>query len=134
MQGLKRYFSGIYGSDAMNQFLMTTGLVLLAIASFFRGPFLLGASFLPMIVAMVRTLSHAKQKRKAENDAFLVYWRPIERRLVLFYTFLQDRGRFQYQTCPQCQQLLRLPKTKQILHVTCPKCKAKFQVTPKKSN
>ena len=128
MQGLKRYLSGIYGSDALNQVLMILGLILLAVASFFHGPILLGFAFLPIAMAMIRTLSHEHARRNAENRVFLRFWRPVERRLVLFYTFLIDRGRFQYHSCPHCQQLLRLPKTQQTLNVTCPKCKTKFQI------
>lgn len=133
MQGLKQFLSGIYGSDALNQVLMILGMILLAVASFFHGPILIGLAFLPIAIAMFRTLSHEHARRNVENRAFLKFWRPIERRLVLFYTFVIDRGRFQYQPCPHCQQLLRLPKTKQNLNVTCPKCKTKFQIKPPKS-
>lgn len=67
-----------------------------------------------MIWAICRALSRNTYKRYQENRKFLQ-----------FFTRLKDRQN-RYFDCPKCRQLVRVPRGKGKIAITCPRCKEKF--------
>ncbi|OLA39727.1 MAG: hypothetical protein BHW31_03575 [Firmicutes bacterium CAG:110_56_8] len=47
------------------------------------------------------------------------------RKFLQFFTRLKDRQN-RYFDCPKCRQLVRVPRGKGKIAITCPRCKEKF--------
>ena len=115
---LRRFMAGRYGTDRLNMVILCAGLVasLLSVWTQSRGLnlifFLL--SYGLMIWAIFRSLSRNTYKRYLENRKFLQLINRVKDR--------QNR----YFDCPKCRQVVRVPRGKGKISITCPRCKEKF--------
>ena len=115
---LRGFMAGRYGTDRLNMVILCAGLVvsLLSVWSQSRGLnlifFLL--SYGLMIWAIFRSLSRNTYKRYLENRKFLQLINRVKDR--------QNR----YFDCPKCRQVVRVPRGKGKISITCPRCKEKF--------
>ena len=110
--------AGRYGTDRLNMAILCAGLAasLLSVISPFAGlnMILFLLSYGLMIWAIVRSLSRNTYKRYQENRKFLQ-----------FFDRLKDRDH-RYFDCPKCRQIVRVPRGKGKISITCPKCREKF--------
>ena len=67
-----------------------------------------------MFWAIFRMLSRNTYKRYQEN-----------RKFCLFFDRLKDREH-RYYDCPKCRQVVRVPRGKGKIAITCPRCREKF--------
>ena len=110
--------SGRYGTDRLNMVILGVGLVASLLSVWVQSMplnmifFLL--SYGMMIWAICRTLSRNTYKRYQENRKFLQ-----------FFDRLKDREH-RYFDCPKCRQMVRVPRGKGKISITCPRCKEKF--------
>ena len=115
---LQRFMAGRYGTDRLNMTILGAGLVACLISSFFQKPLinllLTALSYGLMIWAIYRSLSRNTYKRYQENRKFLQ-----------FFDRLKDR-QHRYFDCPKCHQVVRVPRGKGKIAITCPKCREKF--------
>ena len=115
---LRGFMAGRYGTDKLNMVILSVGLAVSLLSVFFRRPpvnlLLVVLSYGLMIWAIFRTLSRNTYKRYQENRKFL---QVINR--------LKDRHN-RYFDCPKCRQLVRVPRGKGKISITCPRCKEKF--------
>ena len=115
---LQRFMAGRYGTDRLNMTILCVGLAACLISPLFRSPLinLLGTavSYGLMIWAIFRSLSRNTYKRYQENRKFLQ-----------FFDRLRDR-QHRYYDCPKCRQVVRVPRGKGKIAITCPRCKEKF--------
>lgn len=115
---LRGFMAGRYGTDRLNMVILCAGLVasLLSVWTQSRGLnlifFLL--SYGLMIWAIFRSLSRNTYKRYLENRKFLQLINRVKDR--------QNR----YFDCPKCRQVVRVPRGKGKISITCPRCKEKF--------
>lgn len=122
---LRRLMYGRYGSDALNQFLMVIALVLL-IPWFFTHWAIFSILILALIILIYcRMFSRNIYKRSAENQKFLAWFTPIQRKLAGRKMQMQDKAH-RYYTCPSCGRTLRVPRGRGRIEITCPHCKRKF--------
>ena len=116
--GLRRFMEGRYGTDRLNMAILTTGLVVCIVTAFVgstNGKLLLTlVSYALMFWAIFRTLSRNTYKRYQENRKFLQV-----------FDRLKDREH-RYFDCPKCRQVVRVPRGKGKIAITCPKCREKF--------
>lgn len=116
--GVRRFMAGRYGTDKLNMVILCAGLVASILSVMIRiQPFNLifwAMSYALMIWAIFRTLSRNTYKRYQENRKFL-----------LFFDRLKDRQN-RYFDCPKCHQMVRVPRGKGKIAITCPRCKEKF--------
>ena len=116
--GYRRFMEGRYGTDRLNMTILTAGLVLCIVSMFFRIPLvnlvLTLLSYVLMFWAIFRTLSRNTYKRYQEN-----------RKYLQIFDRLKDREH-RYFDCPKCRQLVRVPRGKGKLAITCPRCREKF--------
>ena len=116
--GLRRFMEGRYGTDRLNTAILTAGLVVCLISMFIRIPavnlVLTAVSYALMIWAIIRTLSRNTYKRYQENRKFLQ-----------IFDRLKDREH-RYFDCPKCRQMVRVPRGKGKIAITCPRCREKF--------
>ena len=115
---LRGFMEGRYGTDRLNMAILCAGLVasllsvLSPLAALRMVLFLL--SYGLMILAILRSLSRNTYKRYQENRKFLQ-----------IFGRLKDREH-RYFDCPKCHQMVRVPKGKGKISITCPRCKEKF--------
>jgi len=115
---LRSFMAGRYGTDRLNMVILSVGLVasllsvLIKFAPVNLALFLL--SYGMMFWAIFRTLSRNTYKRYQENRKFL--------QLV---GRLKDR-QHRYFDCPKCRQIVRVPRGKGKISITCPRCREKF--------
>lgn len=116
--GLSSFMAGRYGTDKLNMLILGVGLAASLLSMFVRLPalnlVLFVLSYGMMIWAIFRSLSRNTYKRYRENRKFL----QITGRL-------KDRQN-RYFDCPKCRQLVRVPRGKGKISITCPRCREKF--------
>ena len=116
--GLRSFMAGRYGTDRLNMVILSVGLVasLLSVLIKFAPVnlvlFLL--SYGMMFWAIFRTLSRNTYKRYQEN-----------RRFLQLTGRMKDREH-RYFDCPKCRQMVRVPRGKGKISITCPRCREKF--------
>lgn len=117
--GIRRFMSGRYGTDQLNQCLLGGAIVLLLIG--WLGGKLLPAlsilnlvAYIPLIWSIVRLYSRNIEARRRENAAFL-----------RFFNRLKDK-QHRYFRCPGCRQVVRVPRGKGKINIRCPKCGRQF--------
>jgi hypothetical protein len=116
--GLRRFLAGRYGTDRLNIAILMTGVVISLLGAFFRRPMVnlmaTLAAYGLMIWAICRSLSRNTYARYEENRKFLQ-----------FFDRLKDRNH-RYFDCPKCRQMVRVPRGKGKIAITCPRCREKF--------
>ena len=116
--GFRHFMMGRYGVDKLNLGILGVGAAACLLSAFL--PFailklaLVLLSYGLMGLAFFRMLSRNTYKRYQEN-----------RRYLMFLQRIKDREH-RYFDCPRCRQLVRVPRGKGKLSITCPKCKEKF--------
>ena len=116
--GLRNFMVGRYGTDRLNMAILGVGLVASLLSVWIHtAPLNLiffVVSYGMMIWAICRSLSRNTYKRYQENRKFMqVFGR------------LKDR-QHRYFDCPKCRQMVRVPRGKGKISITCPRCKEKF--------
>lgn len=118
LAGLRDFMAGRYGTDRLNMVILTTGLIASLLSMLIRAPWLnmllFVASYALMIWAIFRSLSRNTYKRYQENRKFLQV-----------FDRLRDR-QHRYFDCPKCHQMVRVPRGKGKIAITCPRCREKF--------
>ena len=116
--GLRNFMMGRYGTDRLNMVILSVGLVASLLSVLLRAPvldlILFILSYGMMFWAIFRTLSRNTYKRYQENRKFL--------QLV---GRVKDREH-RYFDCPKCRQMVRVPRGKGKISITCPRCREKF--------
>ena len=116
--GLRNFMMGRYGTDRLNMVILSVGLVASLLSVILRAPVmdlvLFVLSYGMMFWAIFRTLSRNTYKRYQENRKFL--------QLV---GRMKDREH-RYFDCPKCRQMVRVPRGKGKISITCPRCREKF--------
>jgi len=115
---LRSFMTGRYGTDRLNMVILTVGLVASLLSVIFRfepvNLILFLVSYGMMFWAIFRCLSRNTYKRYQENRKFL----QLAGRL-------KDREH-RYFDCPKCRQMVRVPRGKGKISITCPRCREKF--------
>jgi len=116
--GLRLFMAGRYGTDRLNMVILCAGLVISLLSVFTTSPALTLLFFVLsyglMIWAICRSLSRNTYKRYQENRKFLQV-----------FDRLKDR-QHRYFDCPKCHQMVRVPRGKGKIAITCPRCREKF--------
>ena len=116
--GFRNFMVGRYGTDRLNMAILGVGLVasLLSVIIKFApvNLVLFVLSYGMMFWAIFRRLSRNTYERYQENRKFL----PFTGRM-------KDREH-RYFDCPKCRQMVRVPRGKGKISITCPRCREKF--------
>ena len=114
----RRFMLGRYGMDRLNSTLLWVSLGISLLGVLIRVPpvrlSLTAVSYLLLGWLLFRALSRKTYKRYQEN-----------RRFLLWLDRIRDREHRYYQ-CPRCRQIVRVPRNKGKIAITCPKCREKF--------
>ena len=121
---------GRYGVDQFSRFLTFAALVLLVLKIFIKG--LLGsilwyAAVILLVYAYFRMFSKNFNKRRAENAKYLKISGPIINELKNKRERFSQRKDYAFFKCPSCKAVLRVPRGKGKIRVTCRKCGTAFE-------
>ncbi len=128
---LNQFMMGRYGQDALSKFSLIVFVVLALIGFLVRDG--IGRSVLNFLMLAVlvlwylRVFSRNFEKRRRENAVYLKYRNAV----VRWFKSLKDRWTqrkdFRFFRCPSCHTLLRVPKGKGRVRLTCRKCQTSFE-------
>ncbi len=126
MDKIRKFMIGRYGGDKLS-FVLLIGAMLLSFVSSILG-FELGMilSYVPSIWGIFRVFSKNIYKRAEENRKFLRVYAPIERKVVESFKLLIGTKTHKHYRCAKCKQIIRIPRGRGKLCITCPKCKHEF--------
>ena len=117
---LYRFMQGRYGTDKLNQFIFYVELILLVLSLFFRRNIVIS-----IIIYLARALSKNYVARSIENQKFIRIQAKIVHRFQAFNKSLKDKQN-KYLVCPECAQIIRVPRNKGKIEVRCPSCRKSF--------
>lgn len=127
---IARFMYGRYGMDPLGRFLLIAALVLLVISMFLGSVanlifWVLGLAALVWCYA--RALSRKFDKRRAENNKYLRVKAAVMQWFSSVKTRWTQRKEYRFFRCPSCHALLRVPKGKGRIQLTCRKCGNRFE-------
>ena len=122
---LIRFMMGRYGIDNLNNCLLWSSLVLLIIATFTRLGLLTLISYVLMIIVIYRMLSRKIYQRENENKIYLEKTRGIRHYASTIVKNISDK-QYKYFVCPGCGKIVRVPRGKGVIEITCPTCQKNF--------
>lgn len=126
MNWLRKFMLGRYGGDQLSIYLLVLSMVLTLIGKFVGIAALSTVGYIPLLAAGYRTLSKDIRKRSKENYKFTIFISPIYSRLKKVQSRIKGSKTHKYYKCSKCKTMLRVPKGKGKIKITCPKCKDKF--------
>ena len=131
-QKIAQFMYGRNGYDAFNQFLLIAAIALMVLGMLFsRVPMLAGLlsllEWVVLIYCLYRTFSRDIYKRQKENAWYYEKRQAAGRWFHSLKERWQQRKDYKFFRCPSCHALLRVPKGKGKLLLTCRKCGNRFE-------
>ena len=119
--------AGRYGSDQLSRFLSFLAMVLIVLNLFLRSNVLWVLSLAALVLVYVRMFSRNFEKRRRENARYL----QVKAKLTGGVKNWTDRRKqskdYVFFRCPSCHAMLRVPRGKGKIRVTCRKCGNAFE-------
>jgi ribosomal protein S27E len=123
---LRNFMIGRYGPDQLGMAAIVVSLIVSLLSGITGLAVLRYVSYALLVIALWRMLSKNTHRRRSENDRFIRVWWPLRTKIKRFFTGLKDRKSHSFFKCPGCKNVLRVPKGKGKLQITCPKCGERF--------
>jgi hypothetical protein len=125
-----QFMYGRRGTDELSRFLLAVTIVLIVLSWLTSGVvknvlWVLG--LVSLVYAYVRILSRDIYKRQQENAWYLRKRQAVLRWFQSVKDRWQQRKDYKFFRCPSCHTLLRVPKGKGKLLLTCRKCGNRFE-------
>jgi len=79
-----------------------------------------------MLYAVFRMLSRNMEKRRSENAVFMGLFNPVQNWVKQKIIQIKSSKTHKFFKCPGCKNVLRVPRGKGKIHITCPKCGQRF--------
>lgn len=129
-QKLAQFMYGRRGMDEFSRFLLIAVIVLIVL-SWLTSGFLRSILWLlevgGLVYCWVRVLSRDIYKRQKENAWYLQKKAAVRRWFASLKDRWQQRREYRFFRCPSCRALLRVPRNKGKLLLTCRKCGNRFE-------
>lgn len=120
---LNKIFAGRNGLDSLANVCLWGSLIVMLLSNFIGVDWLRVAlywlSWAGIIYAYFRIFSRNLYKRRAENRAFETWKNQMKQRWT-------QRKTHKFYRCPKCRTVLRVPKGKGKISITCRSCGEKF--------
>lgn len=131
---MQHFMAGRYGIDQLWKALIVFYLITIIIANIlFRfskiayGAFYI-LSLAIFIFTIFRVFSKNTEARRSENASWLRFTGNIKQKVLFQKNKWKQRKTHKFIKCSQCKKVLRLPKHKGKINVTCPHCQNQFLV------
>ena len=125
MDRIARFLYGRYGSDQLNIALIIFSLVISIVMRFTPVWYLGYLCYIPLGFIVFRMLSRNIEARRKENLMFLKIVWPFKNWTQYTSRKVKDKTH-KYYKCPKCKAVLRVPKGRGKIQITCTKCKHEF--------
>lgn len=129
-QKLAQFMYGRRGMDEFSRFLLIAVIVLIVLSSLTLGFLRSIIGLLEMaglVYCCVRVLSRDIYRRQKENAWYLQKKAAVQRWFASLKDRWQQRREYRFFRCPSCHALLRVPRNKGKLLLTCRKCGNRFE-------
>lgn len=123
MNWLKRFMMGRYGVDQLSMVLMGVNIFLSILSRFISNPILNIFYIVMPVIVIYRIFSKNLAKRHQENIKFLKIWNSIKSKVNNKIQRIKGLKYYRYYKCSNCKKILRVPKGKGKISITCPKCR-----------
>lgn len=130
MHRRRSFFSGRNGPDAVSVCTSFMACLLLIVSMFLPRTVGNALWFLALVLlasSYFRIFSRNISRRQQENQRFLQLVAPITRRWNQIKTRRRQRNLYCFFKCPQCGTVLRVPKGKGRIRITCKSCGHVFE-------
>lgn len=117
-----RFFNERNGADALSCFLIGVAFFLVILFLIAQWNYLTLIALIPIGFAIFRILSRDLEKRAAENEAFVGFFRSLAGRFRLTRDRFRDRKTHLYFRCGCCERWIRVERGHGEVKVTCPGC------------
>lgn len=114
----QRFMRTRYGWDNLNTALYVVGFLSLVLSYFYKRNLFLNFSSIIIVIALLRSFSTERGKRRKENTRFMELLSPFKSLWVRF----KNRRYYRYVHCPSCNKLAKVPKGKGKVSIHCPYC------------
>ncbi len=124
------FWSGRNGPDGLSMALCFTACVVLIVSMFLGGVLsrvLWCLALIFLVISYFRIFSRNLPRREQENQAFLNLVAPITRWRARRKTRRRQKNLYSFFKCPQCGTVLRVPKGKGHIRITCKNCGHVFE-------
>ena len=125
---LQRFFNGRQGMDELSKMLFWSGLAALLISglciNLLRGipsSIISWLGLAALIFSFVRAFSRRLAQRELENNAYLALIAKRRREWAAKKDRFRQRKNYRFFKCPGCGTVLRVPRGKGRIHISC-KC------------
>lgn len=126
MKKIKNFFdrmmNGSGGTDELGKAIFITAGILALITIFLQNIFLGIAAIALILYGFFRMVSEDTEARSAENERFVEM-----RKRFVGADFRKNDDGYAYFRCPNCGQMVRVPRGKGRIEIRCPKCGTKFK-------
>lgn len=132
MRRWKNFLIGRNGPDTLSITTSFLSCILLIVTIFVKGvasTILWILALLCLAVSYFRIFSRNIGKRRQENARFQAKIAPLVRFRNRLRTRLKQRNLYSFFKCPQCGTVLRVPKGKGRIRITCKNCQNVFEKT-----
>lgn len=117
-----RFMRSRYGMDSLSSFLIWTGIIFMLIDCFANTGIFYTIGIVCVIYAYVRVFSKKYEKRTAQNKWFLDHTLGIRSIFIRIKKDRQAGKEYKVFNCRKCHQMIRVPKGKGKIQISCPKC------------
>jgi len=124
--GFYRFMAGRYGNDSFNNFLLVFSFIFLIINFVLKLNIISILVEVLLIYMLYRSFSKNFVKRHAENNFFIKLKYLFHKRYLLIKKQISD-FKHRYYMCPNCHQIVRVPKGKGKVIIKCAKCHNEFE-------
>lgn len=122
----QQFMVGRYGSDQFTLFLSITGLAFSFLGNFKYLRILYFIGTLMIFYSLFRSLSKNYEARRKELNWYLVWSEKPKAYIKLMMNKIRDRKTHRYFKCKSCKTVMRVPKGRGKIEITCPKCRMKI--------
>jgi ribosomal protein L37AE/L43A len=126
MNQFRRFMYGRYGVDQFTIFIVIMSMLITFIYSFTRFLPIYPFAYILLIYALYRTFSKNIQNRSRENQIFTQIFGSMKKKLINIKLILVGTNTHKYFRCSRCKQIIRVPRNKGKISISCPKCRNEF--------
>lgn len=125
-QLLYRFLYGRYGADEFSRFLLILSGVLFVLYLLSGIEIFYLAFMMSIIYNCFRVYSKNTYKRQQELYAYLDFRKKVNSKITLHKRMWNERKTHRFFSCPGCKTVVRVPKGRGKIEITCPKCHNNF--------
>ena len=122
-----RFMAGRYGGDQFSRFLSVVTLIFFVLGLILKSSLFWVLALAALVFSYVRTFSKKIEKRRAENGKYLQIRYKLTNGFKNWRERQKQRKDYCFFRCPSCRAMLRVPRGKGKIRVTCRKCGNAFE-------